>query len=308
MTIVPMLPWTALPALLQTGCVIRLVQFRKGVAGTTLQPAVTWAILVAGVWLAWLAGLSVVLAQGGSRWVGELTHLAYVAAVLALCPPMLVLGARRPTNRAWTGFVIVPMIVVLCWPVMTLALHGGWHRQIQLESPHLIAYLFVVVMSLGNYIGGALTFSTLLCGSGLAAIGMASAQRDSTWQDRTGIAAMVLLVSSLAVLIGLRRLRKATWPADPLDRVWQEFSMLYGLVWSRRVLDRVNVLAEKQQWPGRLHADGFHWDQPLDDATRQQAEHALRWLLRRFVDPEWLDVRLGHAAETGEAVGLSIDT
>ncbi|HUQ69587.1 MAG TPA: hypothetical protein VM165_08695 [Planctomycetaceae bacterium] len=304
----PPLLWTSLTALVLIWCLVRLALFRRAVIGTTLQPAIAWGMVANIVWLAWSVGVSVALAQTDNRWVGELTHLAYVAAVLSLCPSMLVLGARRPTNRAWTGFVIAPMIAVLCWPVITLALHGGWHRPLQLETPHLIAYLFVVVMSLGNYVGGSLTLSTLLCGAGLATIGVSSAQRASAWEDLACVMTFALMVLSVGVLAGLRRLRKATWPPEPLDRVWQEFSTLYGLVWSRRVLDRVNAIAEKQQWPGRLHADGFHWDRPLNDATQQQVEHALRWLLRRFVDPVWLDARLGHAAETGEAVSLSIDT
>jgi hypothetical protein len=239
--------------------------------------------------------------------------LAYIAAVLSLCPPMMVLGARRPTNRAWTAFVVAPMIVVLCWPVLTLALHGGWRRPLQLEMPHLIAYLFVVVMSLGNYLGGALSFPALLCGASLAAMGVVSADRYASPAKVHGaiVGAFVwLAVVALAVgvLGGIQRIRGATWPTDRFDRVWQEFSMLYGLVWSRRVLDRVNAIAEKQQWPGRLYADGFHWDGPMDEATQQQVEHALRWLLRRFVDPGWLDARLGSSAASSEPAKLSIDT
>jgi hypothetical protein len=302
--IVPPLLWTSLTVLVLMWCLVRLAWLSRALSGTTLQPAIAWGMMAAS---AWLAGVSVAFARVDDRWIGELTHLAYVAAVLSLCPPMLVLGARRPTNRAWTGFVIAPMIAVLCWPVITLALHGGWHRPLQLETPHLIAYLFVVVMSLGNYVGGSLTLATLLCGAGLTCIGLSSAQSASVLARSGGVTVAVLFLA-FGVLTGTRQLRKTMWPDDPINRVWQEFSTLYGLVWSRRVLDRVNAIAEKQQWPGRLHADGFHWDRPLDDATRQQVEHALRWLLRRFVDPEWLDVRWGHAATSDAVVNLSIDT
>jgi len=304
---VPALLWPLLTALVLVGCLVRLARLRGALAGTTLQPAATCGLLVGSVWLVWLATLTYTM-EINLRWIGELTHFAYVASVLSLCPPMLVLGARRPTNRAWTGFVIAPMIVVLCWPVITLALHGGWHRPLQLETPHLVAYLFVAVMSLGNYVGGSLTFSAILCGASLATIAASSAQHKASGDEGLAAVTFAVLILAFGTLTGLRRLRKTTWPTDPLNRVWQEFSTLYGLVWSRRVLDRVNAIAEKQQWPGRLHADGFHWDRPLDDGTQQQVEHALRWLLRRFVDPAWLDARLGHPATSDAAETLLIDT
>jgi hypothetical protein len=272
-------------------------------AGTTLIPAFRWAMGAGCIWFAWCLGLWFMLLSHESRWHGPLDRLAYIAAVLSLCPPMMVLGARRPTNRAWTGFVILPMIVVLCWPVVTMAMHGAWERRLELETPHRIAYLLVLVMSYGNYIGGRLTFPALLSGSALAMIVFTTSQQDASAEQ---MLAVILL--SVGVLIGLRRLQTALWPADRFDRVWQEFSTLFGLVWSRRLLDRINAIAVKQQWPGRLHADGFHWDHAADDATQRQVEHALRWLLRRFVDPEWLDARLGHAATPEENERLSIDT
>lgn len=304
---VPLLIWTVLAAFALTASLARLVQLRPVVANTSLVAARRWAFFAAIPWTLWLAGQFVVQVWQDRGWDGLLDHLAYVAAVLSLCPAMQVLGARRPTNRAWTGFVILPMIVVLCWPVITLALHGGWQRRLELETPHLVAYLLVLVMSYGNYLGGRLTFPALLTFAGLAFIGTVSAQTKHDVEHGRVEVALGLIVLSLGTLGGIRRLRRAVWSEDRFNRVWQEFSTLYGLVWSRRVLDRVNAIAVKQQWPGRLHADGFHWERALEDGTRAEVEHALRWLLRRFVDPAWLDARLG-STDKMESSPLAIDT
>jgi hypothetical protein len=302
----PLLVWLTLATLAWMTAVAAGFRVRPYLNNTTLAALPSWMLAVGGAWGFWLLGLWATMLQENPRWAGTLDHVAYLAAGLSLCPPMLVLGARRPTNKAWVGFVIAPMIAVLAWPMVTLAMHGSWDRRLELETPHLCGYLLVVMMSYGNYVGGRLTLPALMIAVSLAGIGIATAQRKLDWHHGHDIIAACLFVGGAGVVGATRRLRAADWPADPFDRVWQEFSTLFGLVWSRRLLDRINAIAEKQQWPGRLHADGFHWDRPLDDGTRQQVDHALRWLLRRFVDVAWLDSRLGFAAMV--ASPLAIDT
>lgn len=302
----PFLVWLSLATIAATGAVIRGVGVRSRLAGTTLVAVLPWMVAAAIAWGGWCLGLWWQIVQHEPRWSGILDRIAYLAAVLSLCPPMVVLGARRPTNRAWTGFVIVPMIVVLCWPMLTTAVSGSWERRFKIESPQLMGLLLVVVMSYGNYLGGRLTFPAFLAAAGVLFVGIDASQQKAYWLDGPGVVVIALLILAAGLLSCARRLRTWPPPADRFDGVWREFSLLFGLVWSRRLLDRINAIAEKQQWPGRLHADGFHWERPLDDVTQRQVDHALRWLLRRFVDPKWLDARLGAAATMDTP--LTVDT
>ena len=104
------------------------------------------------------------------------------------------------------------------------------------------------------------------------------------------------------------------------DRLWFDFFDTFGIVWGRRIQDRVNFIASKENWPSRLELDGFVWSdesepvipgvgiesanlQNLQQDTQHQdtnvtriesrVEYTFRWLLRRFVDPAWIDERLG---------------
>ncbi len=76
-------------------------------------------------------------------------------------------------------------------------------------------------------------------------------------------------------------------------------------MWARRVLDRVNATALQEAWPVRLQLNGFvpvDPSRPLSITSEQsgQIEHTLRWLLRRFADPEWIDERItGRIVERG---------
>jgi hypothetical protein len=59
----------------------------------------------------------------------------------------------------------------------------------------------------------------------------------------------------------------------------------------------VNEAGTQNGWPQRLELHGFVAKESagphdLSPAHIEQIEHTLRWLLRRFVDPEWIDARL----------------
>jgi hypothetical protein len=93
---------------------------------------------------------------------------------------------------------------------------------------------------------------------------------------------------------------------ERFDRLWSDFRRQFGLVWSQRIRDSFNETARKSGWPVLLAPAGFlanpgegtrHFG---DERTLGEMEHCLRWLLRRFVDPEWIDRRL-HPATAGSA-------
>jgi hypothetical protein len=62
-------------------------------------------------------------------------------------------------------------------------------------------------------------------------------------------------------------------------------------------MDGINHSAIQENWSARLDAFGFVWNEntsPDEKAsTLSRIDHALRWHLRRFVDPEWIRQRLG---------------
>ena len=124
---------------------------------TTLSSAWVWAIGALTFWTAtWIADH---LVHAVANSVAD--HLWYACAVLALCPAIAVLGSRRPGTRVWNWFIQVPMLFVLGWPVLTLWLQGSDVRGLQLETPQLIAYLLVLVMGAGNYLGTRFTLASL---------------------------------------------------------------------------------------------------------------------------------------------------
>ena len=139
------------------------------------------------------------------------------------------------------------------------------------------------------------------------------------------------LALAVAILWADRQAQRPTVARHPLDRLWFDFRDTFGIVWGRRILERLQMRAESERWPMRLTDDGWAptseslaatpqpatplpaavapgaadqiqpdrhdetaaavvWPQLLSQDPRP--EQALRWLLRRFVDPEWIDQRL----------------
>ena len=82
--------------------------------------------------------------------------------------------------------------------------------------------------------------------------------------------------------------------------LWQDFRDLYGIVWAKRVMDRVNQFAVRENWSVELSLDGFQDRSQIDenrvstdvmrpvDAVPDRALHILCWILRRFVDQQFL--------------------
>ena len=90
----------------------------------------------------------------------------------------------------------------------------------------------------------------------------------------------------------------------------------------------MNFISTKEGWPSRLELDGFVWADELqpvnlnddtesagcqklqrnpedqdcsDRKIESRIEYTFRWLLRRFVDPPWIDERLGLNSQPLEA-------
>jgi hypothetical protein len=261
---------------------------------TTLLGAWLWGAFALVVWGITFFTTEVFdwLPEGGAD------QLWLASAVLLVCPFVAVLGARRPGSRAWDVFIVAPLAVVLDLPAVT-----AWNRDFQpaplhLEVPMLAGFALVTLMGTGNYFGTRLAVPALL--AAVAGLLVPLSMSSLHWlPDALPTRAVATLLLGSAVWIAFGGMRKATLGngGTAFDALWSDFRNLYGIVWARRVLDRVNDAAVHESWPVRLRLHGF---EPLDASKSfsiapeqsRQIEHALRWLLRRFVDPEWIDERI----------------
>ena len=284
-------------------------------------------------------------------------HAWYASAVLCLCPPIAVLGSRRPGTRVWAWFILLPMLLALGWPVATLWLQGSELRGLQLETPQVVAFCLILIMGVGYYCGTRLTIPALLYGVATAALVVSSSTVSPGWlSDRPGTRFWCTVLMLLA--IGLTKTSIRTSAATKFDCLWFELFDIFGIVWGRRIQDRVNFIAKQEGLPIRLELDGFVWLPELDrtngrgdsvsDAVEEavlvptnaivpqdnvpsvsmplrndqvnfkekiasdrevelRLEHILRWLLRRFVDPDWIDRRLGSKSQPNLS-DLSVDS
>jgi hypothetical protein len=296
-----------------------LIRGRIALKHTTLSMAASWGIVSILIWAACWASDGVLPTMNE----GLADRLWYAAAVLALCPAMSVLGARRPTTRVWQWFVVLPMILVLASPLAVSWRELNDPSRLQLEAPVLVGFGLVLVMSAGNYVGTRFTLSAVLFTIAVALLvaTLAEAVPNQLVQPYS-LRLWATVVLSAAILFGRRSARtesRRTSTAamklgtfesrlEGADKLWADFRNTFGIVWARRIQDRINSVAAKEVWPARLESQGFVWhetdDSPSDERIEEAAgriEHTLRWLLRRFCDPEWINERLGTAVENVES-------
>lgn len=279
---------------------------------TTLMTVWPW------MWVPWLGAVaSLALRIGGDTIL--MTYVDYLTAVAMLSPPLASLGARRPTCRSWPLFVLLPMFAVLLWPAVSIGLATRFGKPLELERPAIVMYCLVLLMGMGNYAFGRCRYGVILLSVFLALhVSGATSMLKFFPPDQFRLyleAIPTLLCFSLLGVVdtGGRSAHSPAmksfrlyWPrsspvedvtaseedADPFDAILFEFGELYGLVWSLRLQDRLNVFAEKQKWPGRFEGRRGIWTEPLTESQQAEIERSFRWLFRRFVDPEWLDARL----------------
>jgi len=262
-----------------------------------------WWWLLAGVLLWDIAWITTILTHHVPRGVGDV--LWYTTGVLLVCPPVAVLGARRPAARVWAWFVLVPLVLILSLPVI-----GLWNSglgPLEIEVPAMAGYLLVLVMGTGNYIGTRnTTAAILLMGAlGLLVIPLSSVMpfSESTVEHGRVAATILAVLASNGIVRRPRRPPAGSGTPDdlerlrPLNRLWIDFRDTFGIVWAQRIRERVNATAGSEDWPVRLDRNGFVLvaddDKTATDLrTRERIEQTLRWLLRRFVDPVWIDRRL----------------
>ena len=304
---------TLIVSLSLLGAWYTIIRGRKSLTNTTLLLAWNWVVLVALAWtFVFVCDHGLGLVSGPFA-----DHLWYGTAILSLCPAIAVLGARRPGNRVWAMFILLPMLCALGWPIGALAVQGSELRGLQLETPQLAAYGLILIMGFGNYCGTRNTLTAIIFSMVLFAMVLSISSITPIWlADRNFTRIWGTICVSVTVC--MMSTRKRISRVHPFDRVWFDFFDDFGIVWGRRIQDRINHLASRERLPVRLELDGFVFtdsSQRVDSAlgehlsqTEARVEHFLRWLLRRFVDPIWIDQRLERPAKEIEPQPMTVDS
>ncbi|MBS0261681.1 MAG: hypothetical protein JSS02_06950 [Planctomycetes bacterium] len=274
-----------------------LVRFRTTVLLTSMRQAWLATCIAWSVWFVVLvtSALSVLTDWAACLW--------YFAAVTALVPPIAVLGARTPINRAWSWFVLVPLVLVLSWPIMPVVWSGAVHRSpFDLETPLLLGYLLVLVMGTGNYLGLSHTVSAILYMLGPCLVVLPFCPATAGWVPAVAAArawaAFSFVAAGWFVVVQIRNRERRARSSIRLDLAFADFRELFGIVWTRRLLERFNDDARRQSRELRLEihgvttVKGVHPGPEVSAAEWAAAEQSFRWLLQKFVTVTWLDARL----------------
>ncbi len=275
--------------------VMALIRALPRLRGTTLLAAWGAAALTLAAWVGSWVLTHVMETIADSSAAG---HLWYGVAVLALCPPVAVLGARRPVSHAWPWFVLLPLVSVFSIPSLTVIWRDGTSSPLQLETPMLLGLVLVLVMGVGNYVSTRHTLPALLYGTAVALLILPATQFGPPcgWSpgDCRTAGTLCFGLAAAAVIWTTRDNRES---ARGSECVWRDFRDTFGLVWAKRVMERVNWSAREENWSATLDLAGLNWatgDLSDEDRrhTRDRLEQTFRWLLKRFVDDRWLEARL----------------
>ncbi|MFO1022567.1 MAG: hypothetical protein U0903_18000, partial [Planctomycetales bacterium] len=238
---------------------------------------------------------------------GIADQLWYLATLLVMAAGIAVLGARRPGSHVWSWFVVLPMLLVLGWPCLFFWGNGWPPPRFSLMLPAFLAVCLVLIMSAGNYLGTR--FSTPALCTGLACLLVILPRTPWGWNlvpYEDEIRALATLLMAGSVLFAARSL--PTPAASRLEHFWLDFRDWFGIVWASRVQERLNEEARRLRWPFRFHGDGVFFAEEdanahprrfdlslknLPPEVIRDLETTLIWVFRRFVDPPWINARLG---------------
>jgi len=256
-------------------------------ASTTAEQPRRWAIFAIAI------GIVAVACRFPVAGVPLLWQSAfqYLFAVLLLTPFVAILGARQPGAAAWPWFVVLPLAVVLQWPSISQLLTESRETMIEIPTPTAFGFVLVLVMGLGNYFGTTHTAAVGLCSLAILLVAWPVFE----WGHGSRFPGLPLgcIVLAIAALMLPKRFRHAV--ASPAENdvagLWADFRDAYGIVWAKRVMDRVNQFADRESWLTRLTLDGFvdlsgNMSQNSSPADREV--EVLCWVLRRFLDHSFM--------------------
>jgi hypothetical protein len=268
-----------------------LLSARQAVANTTLASAWWWSLAALAAWsgLENAAGLRLVTDAG---W---LAPLRLAAIGLSFCPVISLIGAKRPQHAAWNFIVLSLWGIVMLPAAETFFLQRGQ----TLEMGDARGWFLWILIALApiNYVPTRFWLAALLVAAGqIVALGFYLPLVRRELFSHASAAGVALAGAALvAAWLAARRQRKE---ANPYDRLWLDFRDRFGLLWSLRVQERVNALAQQEGWPLELAWGGFcdpASGAPLaaiDQVIEPTLRVSLTALLRRFVDRDWIAERL----------------
>ena len=253
--------------------------------GTTLRPASIWMI-AAVVAVAWVG----VVQASEPPEVGGKHPLAYLAAVMTLCPTIAALGAKRPQHTAWQ-FIVVTLLAILAMPAAEAWLFLGG-RLPELHVARQGMMIALVVMGFANYLPTPFAPAAALW-SLATLVWLAPFV---PWLGDLGLARSTVTGMTAAaggVIAGWMAIALQSKPTNSLDAAWLDFRNMYGVLWSLRVAERFNTTAIANQWPIELQWRGivFKSEREMTSEQRRDSQQLLESLLRRFVNREWLTRR-----------------
>ncbi len=238
-----------------------------------------------------------------TRWPGlgvttqVRSGLQYFAAVMMLTPFVGILGARRPGMKAWPWFVVVPLVVVLQWPSLSQILSEKATTAISIPTPTMLGFLLVLLMGVGNYFGTINTGAGIFSGIAILLFVLPVSEWTSFSNSWCVPVACALLAFAGTLLPGRYSDSKVQTAVEgesaEANRLWTDFRDIYGIVWAKRVMDRFNQFALREQWDVILTLDGFvdRSGDAIEKSTvtiSQRPLEILCWILRRFVDRPFL--------------------
>jgi hypothetical protein len=263
-------------------------RFRQ-IRGTTLVAPWVWgAISVTTV-----GAVETFLALDGTNAAAWAPALRYAAAMSTFCPIVALLGAKRPQNVGWQ-WIVLSLWAILCQPSIEWLLFGG------VAEIHPARFWFLMILVFVGATNGLGTRNWLAsvffsCGQILLLLPYFSAQPVIAADRAAACGLLSLFLWGVCLLLTDRRSSGVAIRSDAnrLDRVWLDFRDAFGVVWSLRILERMNASATMYDWPVTLTWHGF---EPRASATHVDTpslvEESFRTLLRRFVSPEWIEARL----------------
>ena len=262
-----------------------------GANGTALRPALVWfALALALAFCAQISALAEPLSSGRPL-AGRLTYL-FVLAILAGL--VTVLNARTPGERVWAGLMIV-LVVVFMIPWLEEA--GRMRRPqgvvlVHLDSPWTLFYGLLVLVGVTNYLPTRFGVAAVCLGIGFFVEYLALTRSDWPVERRAVLWEWVAWTFALAAWLSRYSASQAR-PAAGFNAIWFWFRDHWGVVWALRNQERFNRTAALKGWPIKLTWYGL---QPVDGVDHvhelsipDEAEPALRGLLRRFAQAERLD-------------------
>lgn len=271
----------------------QLLQIRSLVLRTSLRQAWFWMLVCVPT----LALVIVAQIFHASLPPGWLNAAEWLAGVFLMTPPIAVLGARRPGTRAWPWFVVLPLVIVLLWPAGSELLSSHGKEPLSASTPALLGFLIAGLMGFGNYFGTQNTFAAILYFVAPTMLLLHVAGWADTFVSTSVISLLGLCGSfslSLQRFQVLNAIERGS-AEQTANRLWYLFRDFLGIVWAKRVMDRMNLFAQRERWTVELTLDGFVARPGMHAATTDDFRRpieTLAWLLRRFADEDWVDEQL----------------